>query len=447
MKRMLAFLLALLMIAVLSACSPAANAEAGEWEPVLKTIHISGKSSGFDEVDEILAGSHIDLTLETPEEGHFALRGEAIIQNSMPLSLILTGDREGLCFTLPGIEETIYSVGYEVLKELYEESGSDLSGMEMLQNGGLSEAMEEKTEAASEFALRYGEIILSVFNPENMTESEENYTLELLGTTEQCTVLQIQPSEKEWEAMLRNLFTTALSDEQLDEFVAMAAESAYSSARANGTTDLDLEGYKAKMIAETHNGLQNALENVGEIAASLSELRIETATHDGDLCAIVGRTGGAEFLRYECAGTLESGRTDMLRFPAEDTQVILINTVRTENGKTVGRLRADLIGLNIDYSFRHGADDTAIFDINISLMGMTLRLTRDGDREDNTLKLSFNALYYGSGELSIRTTDGDEHVVLPEGERIELTTPEEIRQALEQIGEQFRNADVFNTAA
>lgn len=414
-----------------------------EWKPVLKTISIIGRSNGFDEMDELLKNSGINLTIDMPEKNSLAMLGEAIIQGSDPIRLILTGDEEGLSFTLPGISEEIYRVSYDDLKAALEASGSDTSGINAMQSS-LGGVTSEEQQAAKEFLLRYAEIYYSVFNQENTTETEGAYAMSLINATQECTVLTSKPSAEDWEKMLTELLQTALSDEELDMHIGMAAERSFSG-NAYGE-DADLEEYKASVIEGAHESIQDALDNVAELAANLAQYEFETAYADNRLYAVKVKADGESLVIYESDGERQSGRTDKVQFPIDGQPVILTSTVREENEKIVGRVSVDVLGINLDYTIEPDENDTKSFDFNLTGMGMTLRLTQKQEDGTGHLKLSFSSFYMGSAELDVFIEDSDEHVTLPEGETIVLTTEEEIEQAIEKIGEDFQNANLFGAA-
>ena len=418
------------------------NADDEAWEPILKTLHITAKTSGLDEVDEILANSKLDLTVDIPTKEQFALLCEAVIQNSDPMKLILTADKEVLCFTLPGISEGIYRVSYETLKALYEANGISTGSFDMVQQSLSGEATAEKNEAYEKLALQYAEILFGLFNQENTTETTGAYQLELIGATEECTVLSCQPTAADWQNMLSKLFETALADKELEEIIRDGAKKSFPAAQTSGYSGSE-DSYVNDTITEMRSALEEGIENVEQIANVLAQYHFEVAYRDGRLYAVRLTGEDADLFRYESAGTLESGRTDKIQIPIEGQNILLTNTVKEENGKTVGRLSVDAIGLNLDYSSERDENDKLIFDYNLSVMGVTVRLSQKQTDEGALLKLEFNVFYQMSGELNFLVTDGGEHIVLPAGELTELSSEEEIAAALEKIGNDFENAGFF----
>lgn len=416
-----------------------------EWKPVLKTIRLTGKSKGFDELDDMLAATNVVLTIDAPEKDQIALLGEAIVNGSKPIHLLLALDRENMRFTLPGIDETVYQTDYELLKETFAANGTDVSGVELMQQG-FSGAVKEESEAMKNLALKYAEILFGVFDQENTTETEGSYQLELIGTTEECTILRSKPSAEDWETMLKKLYGAALSDPELEPLVRQAAQRSYSSAQMHDA-GMELADYQDYMVEQFRESLAQAQNDAAETAAFLSQLGLEAAYRDGRLYGLRLGTMEADLVRYESSGELEDGRTDKLQIPVDDMPVLVTSTVRRENGKTTGRISVDGLGINLDYSSERDESGTLLFDYKFSGMGATAQLTQKKEGEDIRLKLSFNIMYIGSGELNILVADASEHIALPEGEAVVLATEEELEAALAEIGESFQNADVFGAAA
>ena len=399
--------------------------EYAEREPVFKTFMIRGRTSGFDELDDILAQSTLKLTVDTREKDTLALAGDVTIPGADPIKAVLTADREGLSFALPGLARESWYMSREALESLL---GTTIP----FDPAGRNSAAALRG-ASREMLMRYVQIILGVFTPENTAETQETYELELLGGKEECTVLRGRPDAGQWQRMLEKLYTTAMNDPELESELRKYADVSgayqqmeYPAARYRDTAD--------DMVHSFRSALMDALREAEYTAQMLAGYSFELAMRDGRVHALKLLDGGGMLAGYESDGDLDDERADVLMIRAGvPGGITLKNNMRKSGDTTNGFMSLDAAGLTLSYQFGKTADGQPVFDIRMNAMGQIIASSLRREAENAHLTAEYSSML-GGAALDVLSADGGEEVVIPDGKITEITTQEQLQKAINDIG-------------
>ena len=400
-------------------------------KPVFKTFLIRVRTSGLDELDDSLDSSSLKLTVDTREKDTLFLAGDVILRGADPIKALAAADRQGLTFTLPELSDEIWHIKAETLEEML--------GTTISLDPAARDSVSAAREASGALLMRYARIILGVFTPENTEETRETYALELLGGSEECTVLRSRPDAAQWQRMLEELYTTAMNDAELEEelrkYAGMSGayqQPEYPTAGRGNTGD--------ELVASFRAGLQEMLGKAAYTAQILSGCSFELAERDSRVHALKLLDGEALLAGYESAGALDDERTDILTVKAGvPGGITLKNSMRKSGDTTNGFMSLDAVGLTLSYQFGKTADGQPVFDVRLNAMGQIIASSLRREAENAHLTAEYSSVF-GGASLDVLSADGEEEIVIPDGKLTEITTQEQLQKVMDDIGLRIENA-------
>ena len=380
-------------------------------ESALKGIHkdilITGQAYGLHNNYDHINNSSIEVTIDTENPGRLLLQVGDVLNHSSPFSAILTADKEQIGFTMPGIFDEYYTVSYNTIPEiiplLIEQAGlsSDIS-WNIGKNSILN--LVASKDAFKELLRKYEDIFFSVANFHNTTESIGPYRLIGLEASENCVVINTQPSESDWRAMFRKLFLTLKGDTQLAELISRFVD-------VDGGPEAISKG-----IAEFADAL---LSSVDEVAKSCADLSYEIAYKDKRIYAVKFYDNYGNGLGYESAGQISASRKDALfTYDGASHTVLIINSISENHGQKEGRFILPSFSGDIvaDYIISGSPDSENIFDFRLTENNnlVVAKLFKTGENQE-TLDVMLDSKTE-SINLQFRISDSDKAIILPEGE-------------------------------
>ena len=227
------------------------------------------------------------------------LNATILPESDDPLDAVLTINDQALGLLIPAQNGIYYVLYWEDLAVILSEIlGLDLSELNI-------DELDE--ELLTSLALRYGKIIISVAGIFNFSRKKMNYELSAFHSSPQCVVWTCSPSRRDWTKMLKKLFTTALSDEDLSALLPY------------GATELIYEG-------------QN---HIDDIVNAIDGLSLQAAIDDNNIYAVkLSRHG--EDICYQYPGDHSSEHA--IVYEEDGNSIILVYALSDFNPAALSEL-------------------------------------------------------------------------------------------------------------
>ena len=245
-------------------------------------LDISAKSYGLD-IDSIINSSSLSVTVNTEDEKSGTVKLDVIPNGMKPVSAVIWGEDGNLAVSFPGIDETKYVLTPEFFEELTEKNLKSEETAKIEIKNILPEALKDYDGKA--LFEKYRKIVCGIISVFNTYDSNCDYKIPVIDETVHATVLNIQPTKSDWRSVIRKLFSTASSDEELIRLVKAVLEESYYSVYGKGSP-YSLEDYVASGMQGFYQFLDSALESADDIAEFLSGFSLKIAHYDGAVYSV-----------------------------------------------------------------------------------------------------------------------------------------------------------------
>lgn len=426
MKKIIALTLVLLMALGMAGFAKD-NADTSPFDFVL-----TGNSSGYGQTDEWLPSSSLKLTADTSDEESIAVLLSAVLDGSQPLDLALAFEKEKLRFCFPGVTEESYSMRYDALTSMLND-GSESAVPSQQIHASPDSMSEDEKQALVE---RYQEILLGISNSKNTSKRPGNYALTGLGEKVFCIVVTVKPTQEDWSATLRQLFTTMKEDRQLLDLLEKSANVSAAAAQGQTMPGLMSAGNPA---ADFQSMLDDALAQTEDLAVSLTGAELEIATGTTRLYALKLKLPDGSCFGYESYGEIKDLRKDAL-FSYSAVEATLLALCELSKGGGEGSVSIPMLDAQFRYTAGETKDEGTRFDAALSWPGFRADAHIAGpdgarligvetDADGKTLEL---AIQQKKNEAGFRYPDLPDHVI---------GTTDELKAILDAIGEKVGRTD------
>lgn len=424
-------------------------------------ILITGKANGFYTLDKYINNSNVKININTRDKDAMLLYATLVFNGSKPVDIGIKIDKESISLTLPGIDNTLYKTDYttilDYIKE-YSDVDIEISGKDIGINSPTAveyRTQLEKLFSSDEFKScieKYKDIILSIATMHNVTEERKDYYFAGLDETQNCLVIELQPTRSDWRIMLRKLFATLAEDNKLFDYCKKIVTLAEVNSKVFESSGLDFDSLFEELKEEFRDLMYDALYDIDDIAYELEDFSLRIA-HNGQRVVSIGmvcKNGSSIFtgITYESTGTLSDGRKDAIVFyNCGKPEIIASNDLKSENGAIRGKLLFNIKEfdsyydgpLTLGYSF---GGKTKLFDIAFSLDEFGVRGIMTKDEAGADINIIFDFIYETS-EINIEfIRDGSENV-FPESIQKDLKNKMDFFAAYNSISESIKKAELF----
>ena len=427
MKKIFCVFLALAMAFSLCACST--------------DVRLSASYVEDGEVNEMIEQSEAIVSFNA-EEGEGAVIGvDVSVPGINPVKAILTVDKNGFGFTVPGIDDNYYVAGWDVLKEATEENtGMDFSSISSFSPSDLP--IGELTGIFS----RYGGLLFSLIGEGTTSEESDAYKLAGLEAEVAAEVITISPTEEEWAQFFTSVFETAKGDDELKSLIEQVLAMAYNSSEDLGEHYDSAEAFAADTMEQFDDLLDQGLANTDSIAAVLSGATLQVAVGDSSIYAVKVSKDDMS-LGYEGLGDFADVRRDgLFLYFGESANAVLVNTFQNTDEAFTTYATSDMITLEITATVSKTERTTLgipVSYLNIILEDMGLYAFADDGDPDTVFEVG---MVQDGGENAFRLTaktDGSpSDITKPDTEPVEITSMEQLQEVMESIQEKFESANV-----
>lgn len=419
-------------------------------------ILISGSVNGFYELDEYINNSSVKININTKEKDALLLYTTLVLNGSKPVDIGIRFDTESVSLTLPGIDDTVYKTDYTTIQDFIEEYSGDAVAISVRDSQAAAEYQKQLESLFSGDELKsclekYKDIILSIATVHNVTEERRDYYFAGLDETQNCLIIEFQPTRSDWRIMLRKLFTTLAEDDELFDFFKKVFALAEENSNAFESIGLDFDSSFEELKEEFRDAMVDALYDVDDIAYELEGLTLRIV-HNGQRVVSLGiiseYSNTFDGIAYESADISSDGRKDAIVFYNYGVpEIIGCNEFKSENGAIKGKLivNPDAFDsyydgpLTLGYSF---GGKTSPFDIAFSFDEFGLRGAMTRDEAGAEINASFDTMYE-SGEINIDYIREGSGNSFPGSDPKDLKSEMDFLVAYNSIAEKIAKADLF----
>lgn len=426
MKKFIALTMVLLMALGMAGFAKD-NADTSPFDFVL-----TGNSNGYGQTDNWLPNSSLKLTADTSDEESIAVLLSAVLDGSQPLDLALAFEKEKFLFCFPGVTEESYSMRYDALTSMLND-GSESAVPSQQVHSFLDPMSKDEKQALVE---RYKEILFGISNSKNTSKRPGNYALTGLGEKAFCIVVTVKPTQEDWSATLRQLFTTMQEDRQLLDLIEKSANASAAAVQGQTIPGLISPGNPA---ANFKSMLDDALGQTEELAASLAGTELEIATGTTRLYALKLKLPDGNCFGYESYGEIKDLRKDAF-FTYSAVEATPLVLCELSKGGAKGSVSIPLLDAQFRYTTDETKDEGTRIDAVLSWPGFWADahiVGPDGARligieteaDGKTLDL---AVQQKKNEVGFRYPDLPDHMI---------GTKDELTAVLNAIGEKVGRTD------
>ena len=140
---------------------------------------------------------------------------------------------------------------------------------------------------------------------------------------------------------------------------------------------------------------------------------------------------------------MQTGRTDALfLYEDEEPTLLAMNKLEQHTRRVTGRFSIPLEEIEVSYILGKTEDGKPVFDILCTVEEATVRLVLE-EKDDSAVFTADYDDFDSAVSVQAVVTEGNETLVVPEGQPIVLKTEEEIQAAAERIAEDLYKAELF----
>ena len=399
---------------------------------------ITGECEGFGVTDEWIKDSSVRIAVDTSEEGILKLQLKPVVYGSDPVTVLLAADKEGITLYLPETMEESYFVSYETIRSLTEEYTGG-SGISIPQGSASGLPANMTPEDMTALFRKYGEILFSVATVHNTTEHLSFYELKALGEKPLCLSVTCKPDVNDWRTMLRELFSTAKTDEQLVELLEQSVQATL----RNESTKEAYESMGITSVEDTgawwQQTMDAALEQVDDFAQMLNGVSFELATGTGRVFAVKLFAPDGPGYGYESFGDPDDMRRDAVVLynytengQVVDAKVAALNTLQQLGDTLKGKLSVNLpTELELSY-VTVSKDDMRSFDSRLSVSDIVVSTAWQSTSETSDLTARYDSSSNGA-KVRVTSSDLEHGLILLEMPAKTLETEEDFAEAMQNI--------------
>ncbi len=257
---------------------------------------------GMDEINSYLDGSSLTMKVDSTDKSALVnLDLDIMGSNVMGLDLFLDIKKGDVLFTLPGIDDTLYST--DIVSFYRNVLGQDID-LKTLENGQVDPAF-----VAAE-GLKYGTVIYKGISNDNIqVAKKQEVSPQSVNGTYSCTVYTYTPTKEEVSAICVSLADTLEKDKALSDFLDSYSEYILMLNPYDSTYQEIQESGGAAWLKTLADSFRENADYYGEEFASagftwrvalegktVREIRITAAGMDGLVYSLGGSDRGEEYL-------------------------------------------------------------------------------------------------------------------------------------------------------
>ena len=424
MKKALSLILALVFAFALCGCS-------------LNTDFIvTGSLIDGESEEDMLSGMHAVVSFNAESEP-YVLRARLYMEGMEdPIEATLTASSQGLGVYFPMFLDNYYLIDWNAFKEI----ASETSPVDI--NTFSSENFN--TDDLVDVGQRYVTILMNLMTEDNTTMAEGTFALPGLAEDVACTVLTIAPTKADWDAVITELASTALTDEQLRPLIVTGLETTYNAGQAEDAGEYaSAEEYANAQMAKFDEFLTSLKNDPSSLSEQLAGFALEAGyTEDYFYGARLMKEGagfGYESITYEAASDeeMDTRYDGVYLYSGDDVQAVAANAFSMTEAGFIDYMYSDMAdfaaGLSVDGSEMTALDLPVVnFYFGIESFELSAGLANDeGD-----------AVFYLDGivedselYLEARSDGSPSDATAPAEEPVVLTTMEEVMQVFSSVME------------
>ena len=426
MKRWIPILVVLAMLLTMPGLAFAADEGVSA-----KKFSLSGHANGLGDADLWISGTALDMVANITDDDALLLKADGVVHGE-PMNAVMKICEEGVYMAFPGIVEEKYFISRDTLTDVFGDKADDLGVNITAGKVDVGEVLSDlEMEKLMDSFGNYIGILSGFVKEENTVKVSGDYELAGLGEMVTGEYVIFTPTKEDWSNLIKDLLTTMQSDEELMQLIEKTV-----------TITVDEESGEAASPEETMQTIRDLIDtgikSADMIAGFVAGTRLTLVkTEDGGIAAVKVEKPDMFAFGYEGFGDLGDTRRDaIVMYSDSGAEVLALNTLTMSDNGVMGKLTIDMLDVEVRYAVGDGSPYFSLYAGMGEEIGAQLTVA---DAETGVLAEAVYNSYDAETEeeqlavIDLLVTDTDEQVELPEGDRTELKTEEEIKEAAQAV--------------